>query len=53
MVDELIAIEKLERIRRLIKQGYDQLALNMIEAEIKERKARVAQFEEEFDNIPI
>lgn len=54
MVDELITIEQLERIRRMVEQGYDKLALAHIDAILDERKARVARFEEElFDNIPV
>lgn len=54
MVDELISIEQLERIRRMVEQGYDRLALAHIDAILDERRARVAQFEQElFDNVPV
>jgi hypothetical protein len=54
MVDELISIEQLERIRRMVEQGYHQLALAHIDAILDERKNRVRQFEEDmFDNVPV
>jgi hypothetical protein len=53
MIDELITIEQLERIRRLIDNGNTDMALAHIDAILDERKRRVAQFEEEMDNVPI
>lgn len=54
MIDELISIEQLERIRRMVEQGYDKLALAHIDAILDERRKRVAEFEAElFDNLPV
>ena len=54
MVDELIAIEQLERIQRLIQNGNTDLALAHIQSSLEERKRRVEQFElDMFDNVPV
>jgi hypothetical protein len=53
MIEELIAIEQLERIQRLIQNGNTDLALAHIQASLEERKRRVTRFEEEMDNVPI
>lgn len=45
MIDELITIEQLERIKRQVETGFDQLALATLNVMIQERKARVEQFE--------
>lgn len=54
MVDELISIEQLERIRRLVVNGNIELAVAHIDVIVDERKKRVAEFEEEmFGNLPV
>ena len=54
MIDELITIEQLERIRRMVEQGFDKLALAHIDAILDERRARVEQLEQDlFDNMPV
>lgn len=54
MIDDLVSIEQLERIRRLIESGRNDMALAHIEAAINEREDRVRRFEEElFDNVPV
>lgn len=45
MIDELITIEQLERLRRLIKADQRDMAVAMLEAMIDARKERVEQFE--------
>jgi hypothetical protein len=54
MVDELITIEQLERVKRLVDGGQNDLASQTLLVMIEGRQARVAEFEEEmFDNLPV
>ena len=54
MVEELITIEQLERVKRLIQGENYTLAVITLETMIEAREKRVAEFEEDqFDNVPI
>lgn len=54
MVDELITIEQLERVRRLVQAGQLDLAEQTLTVMIEGRQQRVAEFEEEmFENLPV
>lgn len=54
MVEELITIEQLERVKRLVEGGMNDIAIATLEAMIEGREQRVREFEEDqFDNIPI
>ena len=54
MVEELITIEQLERVKRLVDAGQNDLASQTLQVMIEGRQARVEQFEEEmFDNLPV
>lgn len=45
MVDELITIEQLERVKRLVEAGVNDLAAQTLAVMIEARKARVDEFE--------
>ena len=54
MVDELITIEQLERVKRLVEAGNNVLAALTLETMIEQRQAQVEQFElDMFDNVPV
>ena len=54
MVDELITIEQLERVKRLVDAGQNDLASQTLMVMIEGRQARVDQFESDlFDNMPV
>lgn len=54
MVDELITIEQLELVKRLVIQGNTDTATATLDAMIDNRKQVVEQFEQEmFDNVPV
>ena len=45
MVDELITIEQLERVKRLVDAGQNDLASQTLQVMIEGRQERVEQFE--------
>jgi hypothetical protein len=45
MIDELITIEQLTRVKRLVELGVTDLAVETLAAMIQGREERVAQFE--------
>ena len=54
MVDEIITIEQLERVKRLIESGNADLAVATVEAMIQGRRNRIETFEKDmFDNMPV
>ena len=54
MTEEFIAIEQLERVKRLIESGNADLAVATVEAMIQGRRDRIEQFElEMFENVPV
>lgn len=54
MVDELITIEQLERVKRLVALGNTDMATATLDAMIDNRKQVVEQFEQEmFDNVTV
>lgn len=54
MTEEFIAIEQLERVKRLIETGNADLAVATVEAMIEGRKQRIEQFElEMWENVPV
>lgn len=54
MVEELITIEQLERVRRLIKAGQEDLAVQTLDAMIDGRLLRIESFEKDmWENVPV
>lgn len=57
MVEELITIEQLERVKRLVDGGNADLASATLDVMIEGRKERVEHYEQEleqmFDNVPV
>lgn len=54
MTEEFIAIEQLERVKRLIETGNADLAVATVEAMIEGRRQRIEAFEEAmFENMPV
>jgi hypothetical protein len=54
MLEELITIEQLERVRVLVDAGETDLASQMLTVMIEGRQERVDQFEQDlFNNIPV
>jgi hypothetical protein len=54
MVEELITIEQLERVLRLVQAGNNVLASQTLQHMIEQRTTQVEQFEADlFDNMPV
>jgi hypothetical protein len=54
MLEELITIEQLERVQRLVQAGQTDLASRHLQVMIEGRQERVDQFEADlFDNLPV
>ena len=54
MVDELITIKELKRVKRLLDAGNVNEAWQLVDLMIEHREQKVEQFESEmFDNVPI
>jgi len=54
MVEEIVTIEQLERVKRLVDSGNADLASATLEAMIEGRKQRFEQFEKDmWENIPV
>jgi len=49
MVEELITIEQLERVKRLVQNDCAVLAVQTLEVMIEGRKDRFERFEQEFE----
>jgi hypothetical protein len=54
MTEEFVAIEQLERVKRLIESSNTDLAVATIEAMIEGRRQRIEQFERDmWENVPV
>lgn len=54
MTEEFIAIEQLERVKRLVESGNADLAVATLEAMIQGRQQRIQEFEDAmFENMPV
>ena len=54
MTEELITIEQLERVKRLVEAGQNDLAAQTLAVMIEGREQRIREFEEEmFENLPV
>jgi hypothetical protein len=54
MVEELVTIEQLERVLRLVQEGNNVLASQTLQHMIEIRESQVEQFERDmWENVPV